>query len=1253
MSLGGGKSQSTTDVRLNAININQSSYGNCIGLLYGQNRVPMTLGWYGNFVATAHTVSQSGGKGGGGGSSNTTYTYTASMVWLLIEGQLGGPMGQIWKDKALVTLSSIGGTLFTGAGGQATWSYLSGNYPSQAVPYDHTAYIGVPNYALGSSAALPNYTFELTGLAPYTVGTINDAEPSAMLTDYCTDANHGANFSGLGVIQGTGVLTYQSYCIAMGFFISPYESTQRAAVDFIKETLQITNSNAFVSAGTLNIVPYADASVTGNGRTYTPNLTPLYSFTDDDFMLSSTASAGSDPVIVDRAALADTFNTVHLEYLNRANAYNTDIAQAKDDQDIALNGVRTGATLTFHQITTGSVARQVAQLILQRQLYIRNTFTFSIRADYCLLEPMDLVSITDSVLGLTNKLVRITEVDDDENDLLTITAEDMLVGTASAPVYNWQASQGYAANYAVVPPSVGTPLIFAAPAALVSANGGHEIWVAVDQGAAGSWGGGDVYMSLDNVSYIYAGAVHGASRYGTLTANLPSNPDPDTTDTLSVALTNAATTSLQLVSGSTADYTNLRTLLYVDGEIMAYQTATLTGTGTYNLTTLRRGLYGSSPAAHLSGAQFARIDAGIFRVPYDPGMIGQTMYFKFASFNVYGGAYQSLAACTAYSHVLASNNAGQLMPSPVSLVGSGVTVVGNNVFKSTNTTAWDSTVNSLQAYTNGAFVSWQPADNTSSTFMMSLNHDPATSSSYTTLDYALECLPGTGLVVYNNGTLIATLGTYAAGDDLAITYDGSFVRYLQNGTVIYQQTAAANQTLYLDSSFNTFQAAANNLKFGPYGTATPVLYIARGTATVANASATKPPGGATAWDSDVYSISGFPTCHLVFKTNNLDLLMGSLVTAIPATPGYMALNYAIYCNGGTVGIYESGTAISSYGSYSSTDVFAITYDGATLTYLKSGTVLRTVAVSGLTLYADILLHDVGAGCNSLEFGPSATIPIIDNPQIGQKAVDPSGGQVAAKGSTPLSVPDQPFTYTSTTTTITITWPAMNLYRADGTVSSIASGSKAITGLSTGTTYKVYPYAAEGSTLAVAWVTSGGSGSPAMCYPAAGKASAAAIAYAQGNIPLNGFQVATTTSGSGGGGGGGLSCPHELLLIETPQGLVKAGDLRVGDHLYTSATASAPILRLAHRPQSAWVSVELHNGETLVVSPDHRFIRADRREVRAADLHLLDILASAGNHLEVVCLKAVFDTANAVQLELPAPHLYLLTRLGPLSHNAKP
>ena len=161
----GPKSQSTSEPKLNAIQVNQSHYGAAIPLVYGQCRIPMSMLWYDGFVAIPHTERQSGGKGGGGGIRSTTYTYQASVVLGLCEGPIR-EIGTVWKDKEQTTLAALGLTLFLGSSPQPLWSHLSTNYPSAAIPYDRTAFVSHAAFELGNSAAMPNLTFEVIGFAP-------------------------------------------------------------------------------------------------------------------------------------------------------------------------------------------------------------------------------------------------------------------------------------------------------------------------------------------------------------------------------------------------------------------------------------------------------------------------------------------------------------------------------------------------------------------------------------------------------------------------------------------------------------------------------------------------------------------------------------------------------------------------------------------------------------------------------------------------------------------------------------------------------------------------------------------------------------------------------------------------------------------------------------------------------------------------------------------------------------------------------
>ncbi len=403
--------------------------------------------------------------------------------------------------------------------------------------------------------------------------------------------------------------------------------------------------------------------------TFTPNTAVIYSLGEDDFIVQESSvgtnlgvapggpalrsGAGpitggftDDPVHIARSTPADADNMIQVECLDRSNSYNTTIVEAFDQASIDLYGVRRNTSLKARAIVDATYAGPIAaQLLLQRSLYFRNTYTFRLGWKYCLLEPMDLVQISDARLGAAALTVRVTAVEEDDEGTLTITAEDFFGGYSTAVLYPKQGAAGYVPNYNSAPGNVNPPLIFEPPAGLLSSD--LEIWVGLSGGP--NWGSAQVWISSDGSSYALAGTVAGPAAQGVLAADLPPHSSPDTVNTLSVDLTESRGT---LVSVSATDAQNLVTLSYVGGELLAYQTATLTGTSKYNLTTLYRGAYGTAIADHPVGSQFARLDKAIGHFSYPANLIGQTIYLKFVSLNIVGGGIQDLASVPAYTYAI-------------------------------------------------------------------------------------------------------------------------------------------------------------------------------------------------------------------------------------------------------------------------------------------------------------------------------------------------------------------------------------------------------------------------------------------------------------------------------------------------------------------------------------------------------------------------------------------------------------------------
>ena len=552
-------------------------------------------------------------------------------------------------------LSTLGFTLIKGDIGQAVWSGLNSYGAPQAIGYSGIGAIAATQYVLGSNAQVDNHVVEGVFPFAYALGSSQpDADPAAIFRELLTNARQGANFPPAAV----DFSAWSNYCVANNLLVSPCIDTQQPAGDLLKTAAELTNSAIVWSGGRLKVIPYGDQAATANGVTYTPNTTPVYDLDDTCWI----APGGmTDPVQYDLKTAADRYNHVRIEYLDRSQQYNVCIADARDLTDIRLNGLRDMSTIQAHWVCVMSVAQNMAQLSLQRQLYVNGTYKFTLPWHFALLEPMDLVTLTDTKLGMSKWPVRITSVTEAENGDIQIEAEDYPAGMASATLYPNQSPGGYQHDYNTPAGTAPAPYFFEGPAAKTPT--GLSVNIAVNPSTNTNWGGTQVWASNDGTNYRQIGVVYGPSRAGTLSANVLN------TDT-SVAINNLNGVT-QLTSGSATDAANLSTLCYIGGanpEYFAFQTATLTGAQAYTLSGLNRGAYSTGPQAHSSGDPFVRVDTAVALYDdLDLTMVGKTIYVKLCSFNQYGGAQQGLADVSAYSYTITGYMAALPPTSPASL----------------------------------------------------------------------------------------------------------------------------------------------------------------------------------------------------------------------------------------------------------------------------------------------------------------------------------------------------------------------------------------------------------------------------------------------------------------------------------------------------------------------------------------------------------------------------------------------------------
>lgn len=445
-----GRQASSTVTRYAGIQVQSSSLGLQIPMGGGTFRGRCNLVDYLDFTSTAQKAS----TGKGGGSTTTGYSYTATIILAICEGQIDG-ITQVWIDAKNFANGSIGSnvpntgstsalaqaglSLNTGAVGQSVWSYLLSAHADHAIGYSGLAIAYAENYALDSSASPPNHSFEVVRTSPYAVGggyAGPDIDPSLWIADFFQNTRTGVPSWGTGLLDATSLAQYQAYCLASGLLISPVIDQERSASDALTEYLLATNSNVVWSEGLLKFIPYGDTALTGNGATYTPNLTPVYSLDDDDFVADN---PGDPPLLVQIEDQTDAYNVVQLEYLDRTNQYNMAIALASDAANVAQFQMRRQDPTTVHCICTPTVAALSATLYLQRTLYIRAQYTFKLSWAFALLEPGDIVELTDPGLALNAYPVRIIQLDeDDKTGVLELTCEDLLVGVSHSPLYTMQ-----------------------------------------------------------------------------------------------------------------------------------------------------------------------------------------------------------------------------------------------------------------------------------------------------------------------------------------------------------------------------------------------------------------------------------------------------------------------------------------------------------------------------------------------------------------------------------------------------------------------------------------------------------------------------------------------------------------------------------------------------------------------------------------------------------------------------------------------
>lgn len=650
MLFGGKKPKSTVADKIGSMAIQSQGYGNVVPIVIGKVRIPLTLVCYTNFTAIPHVEKiKTGGKGGKKKkATNTTFSYTASIMLGIASHQITST-GKLWIDKKIYDNVAVQGfSVFNGSDSQIPWGYLTTYEPTKAVALRGFAYLAANNYLLSDSASLGNHSLEVVGTC--TNGVSVDCNPAdfipwIMINECAIPANKFADLS-----------TFRQHCYDNGYLFSFALTEQQQASEFIDSILKLCNVELVNRNGLFHFIHYTDTAV----------LTGI-SVNSDDFI----AEPGTAPLIPTRKKAIDAKNAIKVEFINRANAYNIEVAEDKDLASIETIGLRPMDTVSAHYITNATLARTVAHQLLQRDLVIRNSYEFTLSLRYIRLEPMDVINITDAGLGLNDQPVIIKKILLTSDYQLKITAEDYQAQVYQAVSYPPSDVDPFAPDYNAAVSNINPPVIFAAPPELTVT--GYEVWCAISSNDP-LHGGCEVHLSVDGgASYSKIGVQTGETRMGLLTADLPVSLDPDNTHTLSVDLTvsNGVLNSVTDVSLNTFE-----TLCRVNREFLAYRDVNLTGASQYDITHLRRGLYSSVQGASVGDA-FVRCDDTLFTFAYNPVYEGITVHLKFPAFNIHEEALQDLSTVPAYTFTIGTLGSVSMDKTSVSMDSTRYTMDAN------------------------------------------------------------------------------------------------------------------------------------------------------------------------------------------------------------------------------------------------------------------------------------------------------------------------------------------------------------------------------------------------------------------------------------------------------------------------------------------------------------------------------------------------------------------------------------------------
>lgn len=306
--------------------------------------------------------------------------------------------------------------LHLGDGTEPAWTPPSYDPATAGEAFRGVAQFRAQILGMTDEAKVPEIAWEVRGF-----GVAASGEPDADLRDVayelCTSTVYGLGLAGGAVQVDTGIDGAAGSSFDAWVTANDWRGSAALSDLSIKEALESlaleTFSAILYSEGRVKLIPLSSEAVGG----YTPP-TPV-AIGVNDF---------ADLEVV-QVPESEVFNTWRVRYQNRdASGYTPLVVQAQDTAHAALYGPLPAEEIDAVWLKTAERAQKLAQYLCKQSVYARWRVRFTLPRRFILLEPGDLVTLTDGLIFTSGKTFRITAFDPRSDGRIEVEATEVATG---------------------------------------------------------------------------------------------------------------------------------------------------------------------------------------------------------------------------------------------------------------------------------------------------------------------------------------------------------------------------------------------------------------------------------------------------------------------------------------------------------------------------------------------------------------------------------------------------------------------------------------------------------------------------------------------------------------------------------------------------------------------------------------------------------------------------------------------------------